>query len=146
MSDIPLGSLTYPQLLDAAMTLRAELDKAQRQLAEARTGVSHDSKSRKGMSDHKACPCLHTTPCDPRCTCVSPSSSFGCRRCCSYGSPEQQRVRAEYLASKQSQNERLVKALEWALARLRINTITDGFRWDEIQALLTEMQKEKGRE
>lgn len=51
-------------------------------------------------TDVKACPCLHTTPCDPTCTCVNPYSSKGCRRCCSYGSPEQQKAMAEYLVSK----------------------------------------------
>ena len=47
---------------------------------------------------HQACPCLHTTPCHPRCACVMPLSSSGCRRCCSHGSLEQQRLRAEHLA------------------------------------------------
>jgi hypothetical protein len=48
---------------------------------------------------HNACPCLHTTPCHDRCTCLHMLSSSGCRRCCSYGSPEQQRSRAERLAA-----------------------------------------------
>ena len=56
--------------------------------------------SATAASDHLACPCLHTTPCHPRCTCVMPQSSVGCRRCCSYGSPEQQRQMAEYLADR----------------------------------------------
>ena len=51
------------------------------------------------MTAHAACPCLHATPCDPRCTCVVPASSTGCRRCCSYGSREHQRARAETLAA-----------------------------------------------
>ena len=51
-------------------------------------------------SNHRACPCLHTTPCHPRCTCVMPQSSLGCRRCCSYGNTEQQRQMAEYLAGR----------------------------------------------
>lgn len=46
----------------------------------------------------KACPCHHTTPCQPRCTCVTGGSSFGCLRCCTYGSPEQQRGKAEKIA------------------------------------------------
>ena len=50
------------------------------------------------MREDSACPCLHTTPCCERCTCRMPASSSGCRRCCSYGSPEQQRTRAEVLA------------------------------------------------
>jgi hypothetical protein len=45
-----------------------------------------------------ACPCLHTTPCHERCTCVMPLSSSGCQRCCSYGSAEQRAAAAEALA------------------------------------------------
>jgi len=48
--------------------------------------------------DPRACPCLHTTPCQPDCTCVTPWMSHGCMRCCSYGSPEQQKAMAEHLA------------------------------------------------
>lgn len=51
------------------------------------------------MNAH-ACPCLHTTPCHESCTCVSPLSSRGCSRCCTYGSPDQQRAAAERLAAK----------------------------------------------
>ncbi len=47
----------------------------------------------------EACPCLHTTPCDPRCTCVEPLSSTGCSRCCSYGRKAQQIIAAEHLAA-----------------------------------------------
>jgi hypothetical protein len=46
-----------------------------------------------------ACPCLHTTPCHDRCTCVTPLSSSGCRRCCTYGSAEQRSARARRLAA-----------------------------------------------
>jgi hypothetical protein len=46
----------------------------------------------------ESCPCLHTTPCTPNCTCVNGFSSFGCRRCCAYGSKEQQVAQAEQLA------------------------------------------------
>ena len=48
---------------------------------------------------HRACPCLHIEPCDPRCACVSPYSSRGCVRCCSYGSKEQQKSAAGYIAA-----------------------------------------------
>lgn len=47
-----------------------------------------------------ACPCLHTTPCHEDCTCVNPHMSRGCECCCSYGSPEQQRARAELLGNR----------------------------------------------
>lgn len=46
----------------------------------------------------RSCPCLYTTPCSPRCTCVSPHSSRGCLRCCTYGSVEQRTSRARWLA------------------------------------------------
>lgn len=46
----------------------------------------------------QSCPCLHTTPCHEDCTCIKPFMSRGCRRCCSYGSEEQQQKKAERLA------------------------------------------------
>lgn len=49
----------------------------------------------------KSCPCHHTTPCHPNCTCVKPFMSRGCSRCCRYGSSEQQRAKAEYLAMQE---------------------------------------------
>ena len=48
----------------------------------------------------EACPCKHTKPCHPDCTCVKEYSSRGCKRCCTYGSKEQQIKMAELLASK----------------------------------------------
>lgn len=48
--------------------------------------------------EHEACPCLHTTPCHPRCTCRMGGSSSGCSRCCSYGSTQQKRAWARVLA------------------------------------------------
>ena len=61
-----------------------------------------------GMS----CPCLHTTPCNERCTCVDPVSSVGCRRCCSYGSLEQQKAMAEHLARMVDAAPELLAALQ----------------------------------
>lgn len=52
----------------------------------------------RGVAGLLACPCVHTEPCSPRCTCVMPYSSRGCRRCCSYGSKEQRVAVAERLA------------------------------------------------
>lgn len=52
------------------------------------------------MIVHRACPCLHITPCDPNCTCLHPESSRGCRRCASYGSKDQRRKMAEHLAER----------------------------------------------
>ena len=58
----------------------------------------HVRAKEDGMVEHEACPCLHTTPCHDRCTCRMPASSSGCRRCCSYGSKQQQCAKAEVLA------------------------------------------------
>jgi hypothetical protein len=46
------------------------------------------------------CPCRFTIPCHPNCTCVQPLSSSGCQRCCSYGSPSQQRAAATRLVRR----------------------------------------------
>ncbi len=46
-----------------------------------------------------SCPCVHVAPCHERCSCVTPTSSSGCRRCCSYGSKDQQRAAAEHLVN-----------------------------------------------
>lgn len=64
------------------------------------------------MRKHQACPCLHTTPCHPRCTCVNPVSSVGCRRCCSYGSKAQQVAQGERLARLHADNDRLRMSLQ----------------------------------
>lgn len=62
--------------------------------------LCHVCRPRMNEAQYGGCPCLHTTPCDPRCTCISSASSFGCRRCCSYGSPEQQKAAAARLCSE----------------------------------------------
>jgi hypothetical protein len=85
--------------------LHKELAQLKERLSEVSKG-SH--RQRNAMSE--GCPCLHTEPCDPRCTCVHGSSSFGCSRCCTYGSKEQQKKRAEYLATLQARTKRLEKA------------------------------------
>lgn len=72
--------------------------KGWQEFIETRDALILAAKAHK--SEHKACPCLHTTPCHPRCTCVMPHSSRGCRRCCSYGSPEQQKAMAEHLVAQ----------------------------------------------
>lgn len=59
-----------------------------------------------------SCPCVHTTPCHDRCTCIMSFSSSGCHRCCTYGSDEQQRAMAEHLAKMQGQNELLTACAE----------------------------------
>jgi hypothetical protein len=44
------------------------------------------------------CPCQLTTPCKPGCSCANPYLSTGCQRCATYGSYEQRKARAEWLA------------------------------------------------
>src|SRR4051812_34248416 len=84
--------VAYPEDYSSASTEPWEsLNEPERQAWREAVGEVPDRRERA------ACPCLHTTPCDPRCTCVMPASSSGCRRCCSYGSTEQQRVKAERL-------------------------------------------------
>ena len=58
------------------------------------SNVDEESSESKG-----SCPCLYTTPCHPRCTCVDPFSSRGCECCCSYGSIEQRKSQADYIKS-----------------------------------------------
>jgi outer membrane murein-binding lipoprotein Lpp len=50
----------------------------------------------------QGCPCLFTKPCNKRCTCVNKHSSVGCARCCTYGSPEQQKAAAERIVAEVS--------------------------------------------
>jgi hypothetical protein len=91
--------------LELARRLVAQLAAAR---AEAERLTKQVSQLRYG---HAACPCLHTTPCDPDCTCVSSISSRGCARCCSYGSIPQQRAKAERLAGLDDENTRLTAEL-----------------------------------
>ena len=61
--------------------------------------LTAENASLRGEMERRACPCLHTTPCHPDCTCANPLMSRGCERCCTYGSPEQQKAAAERLAA-----------------------------------------------
>ena len=46
----------------------------------------------------KSCPCHWIEPCHKTCTCAMPWMSGGCRRCCTFGSDEQKRKRAQRIA------------------------------------------------
>lgn len=72
---------------------------------------------------HEACPCLHTAPCSPNCTCVHGGSSRGCSRCCSYGSNEQQQRKAEWLA-RQIDSGREIASIAAELRHLYHNMVT----------------------
>jgi hypothetical protein len=78
---------------DLGPELVRELERLRADLAACRDGRAADLRQKR-----MPCPCLHTEPCHPRCTCRSPASSAGCRRCSTYGSPEQQKAKAEWLA------------------------------------------------
>ena len=58
-----------------------------------------------------SCPCLHLDkPCyNGYCTCVNTISSLGCQNCCTYGSSEQKKFRAEVI--NKAVNEAREKAL-----------------------------------
>ena len=51
------------------------------------------------------CPCAIIEPCNSMCTCVVPSSSMGCKRCCRYGSLEQRQNKARKLVYATNQKE-----------------------------------------
>ena len=70
--------------------LKAEIEKLGRILKERR-------------KEWSGCPCVHGAPCDPMCTCVHGGSSHGCRRCCSYGSVDQQKEMASYLIGQEAE-------------------------------------------
>lgn len=54
----------------------------------------------RAESKDRGCPCLYTTPCNPRCACIMPASSTGCAYCCKYGSLDQRTKHAERLVHK----------------------------------------------
>ncbi len=58
----------------------------------------------KEKSKHGGCPCLYVEPCSTQCTCVNPFMSAGCNRCCRYGSEDQRKSKAEFLAKKIDSN------------------------------------------
>jgi hypothetical protein len=48
--------------------------------------------------EERSCPCLYLKePCHPQCSCVHPFMSFGCSNCCTYGSIEQRKAKAEMI-------------------------------------------------
>lgn len=77
---MPMPCERHPIQADSRATVEGE--------PYAYRSVSGDVWARPG------CPCRYVEPCDPSCTCATPVSSFGCLRCCSYGSREQRKARA----------------------------------------------------
>ena len=78
-----------------------------------------------------ACPCKHTTPCQPNCTCVNPFMSHGCRRCCRYGSKMQQEAKAKWLVEK----EKLAEAIEAGVSPDYVRGLQDALRQAKSQRL-----------
>ena|SRR3990167_7045856 len=85
-----------------------------------REDVLSESFLRQTEPSWIGCPCLHTVPCSPQCSCATPVMSGGCSRCCSYGSAEQRHEQAERLtrnpdvAIKAAE----IAALEWAADKI----------------------------
>ena len=74
--------------------------------------IGQEAKAFIESSNGRACPCKHTTPCTPRCTCVMSASSRGCDRCCTYGSAKQCREKAEWFVAGWERAKRQREALE----------------------------------
>ena len=85
----------------------AEIARVLNAFAAERIAEWHRVNAKRTDAAELGCPCRWTTPCTPRCTCVTPGSSTGCARCCRYGSDEQRRARAQ-----------VILAAEKALARI----------------------------
>ncbi len=58
-----------------------------------------DNKDSIGFVEEGGCPCLLVEPCHKQCSCAKPVMSYGCHRCCSYGSIEQRVAMAKRLAA-----------------------------------------------
>jgi hypothetical protein len=55
--------------------------------------------ARQAEREAGGCPCLVIAPCSETCTCATPILSGGCLRCARYGSLEQRRAHAEWIAA-----------------------------------------------
>lgn len=112
-----------------------------------RTITSRLLRDAAPMPPARACPCLHTTPCQPDCTCVTPVMSAGCLRCCSYGSPDQRQAMAKHLASaidKSWPGRPLMGVLSIACEQCQITVSGKGLGPDEVIKLRRKHQGHKG--
>lgn len=95
-------------------------------------------KENEQLKERNPCPCLHTTPCHKDCTCVNGDMSRGCLRCCTYGSPEQQKAAAERLVSLAVK----AAAFDWLAGRVPlINDAAGKLRWVGDGGLLAAVQQ-----
>lgn len=60
--------------------------------------------------DKSSCPCTWAEPCHPHCTCVNGAMSYGCYRCCRYGSKEQQKKMGELIVAREKLAEKAINA------------------------------------
>ena len=83
------------------------------------------------MNDRKYCPCSFGSPCHPKCSCANPNMSFGCMRCCSYGSQDQQNNSASLIVER----EKLHKELADLVHELFTGKFSIGMAFTKIEAL-----------
>ena len=95
------------------------------------------------------CPCLHTVPCSPQCSCATPVMSGGCSRCCNYGSAEQRHEQAERLTHNHDAAIKAaeIAALEWAAKTAE--RLSETTHWDDPSAgivaeIRSEIERKKG--
>jgi hypothetical protein len=86
-----------------------------------------------------SCPCKHTTPCSDQCSCTHPGSSAGCRRCCAYGSPEQQKAKAESIVATLAKLQDFQAAVAYELGAER----NPDLALDALRARLKELKELK---
>ena len=98
----------FERMISGTTTIVYKCSKCSKTRTQEFLGIEQSpSKLGEDVIPYRGCPCLHTTPCSPQCTCANRFSSYGCMRCCSYGSPEQQKQRAEVLAQLGDSSSRL---------------------------------------
>lgn len=108
----PDGICGHCKLGEERDQLRVEVEQLRRDAIarrEAEIAYLRPENPHKEWFRSEACPCLHTTPCQSNCSCVRPHMSHGCLRCCSYGSKEQQKARAEAIVAEVTQLREIVK-------------------------------------
>lgn len=76
--------------------LKAEIDKLDAHPSDFEGMVVGSSEEPE--DERSGCPCLIVEPCSRNCTCATPVLSGGCRRCARYGSAEQRKAAAEFIA------------------------------------------------
>lgn len=104
--------------LEGCIEASERAEKAEAQLAEWKEAAVEEAAQcdRLKAERNTICPCKHTTPCHPDCSCVVPISSRGCERCCAYGSKKQWKSRAESIANVWSERDEALATIKDANA------------------------------